>query len=99
MSGAPMTNPASTPGQDPDRPAADDLGKMWPGQGSEADRPAGGQGAGAEQDQKAPDAPQAPDPRERKELGQAVADLDNPPAETEGNRGLPDANPVTGSRP
>lgn len=55
---------------------ADDLGKLWPGDGS-ADQP----GNGDKRPPSLPKQPVRPDPRERKEIGEAVADLDYPPPE------------------
>lgn len=57
---------------------AEDLGKLWPGD-SPADVPGDGNGNGDARPPSLPKQPTLPDPRERKEIGEAVADLDYPP--------------------
>ncbi|MCZ0733489.1 hypothetical protein [Phreatobacter sp. AB_2022a] len=59
---------------------AEDLGKLWPGDG-QADAPGNGNANGDTRPPSLPKQPTMPDPRERKEIGEAVADLDYPPLE------------------
>ncbi|CEJ13091.1 hypothetical protein BN1110_03399 [bacterium YEK0313] len=59
---------------------AEDLGKLWPGD-SPADAPGNSNGNGDTRPPSLPKQPTLPDPRERKEIGEAVADLDYPPLE------------------
>lgn len=98
---------------EPAPPVADDLGKMWgrepaedAADGASADPGAAGAGPGAP-DRRA-GMPSSADPRERREIGEAVADLDNPadaeetPADVssggdDDDRAASAAGPVTGS--
>lgn len=90
---------------EPARPVADDLGKMW---GREPADEAPDGASGASDGTPGPAVPSSADPRERREIGEAVADLDNPAdaGETPTNvssdgedddRAAPAAAPVTGS--
>ncbi|MGL4287752.1 MAG: hypothetical protein ACRCVA_15505 [Phreatobacter sp.] len=59
-------------------PLADDLGRMW---GRETAESATDGGEGASRRAAAPSGPSSKDRCEREEIGEAVADLDNPPAD------------------
>ncbi|MBN8941308.1 MAG: hypothetical protein J0H01_17510 [Rhizobiales bacterium] len=85
---APENQAGAVPSRRIDDSVADDLGRMW-GQEKAEPQPA---------DEGAKDSANATpiDPRERRELGEAVADLDNPPGGDDGDR--PAVDPVTGSQ-